>query len=166
MFTVAYIFVGVLCLVFVMQYFVSCLVLQPFLMRKRQLVALLCVTVVVQWLFLTVPWVGLQCVKVVFPGHTQLLLNCCRQSFNTLAEQDGLFLHTGYGHLRFYPGMDILILPRKAIHKCLFLCICYLDRELLIDPQGEFCTLWFFKTTLYKKQNDTCWPSGSGGVTV
>ena len=23
-------------------------------------------------------------------------------------------------------------------------------------PLGEFCTLWFSKTTLYKKQNDTC----------
>ena len=27
-------------------------------------------------------------------------------------------------------------------------------------------TLWFSKTTLYMKQNDTCWPSGSGGVAV
>ena len=27
----------------------------------------------VLWLFLTVPWVGLQCVIVVFPDHTQLL---------------------------------------------------------------------------------------------
>ena len=32
-----------------------------------------------------------------------------------------------------------------------------LDRELLIDPPstGEFCTLWFSKTTLYMTQNDT-----------
>ena len=50
-------------------------------MGKRELVALLClfslclVIVVVQWLFLTVPWVGLQCVIVVFPDHTHLLLN-------------------------------------------------------------------------------------------
>ena len=43
-----------------------------------------------------------------------------------------------------------------------------IDRELLIDPlpQGEFYTLRFSKTTLYKKQNDTCWSSGGGGVTV
>ena len=27
----------------------------------------------VMWLFLTVPWVGLQCVIVVFPDHTHLL---------------------------------------------------------------------------------------------
>ena len=27
----------------------------------------------VLWLFLTVPWVGLQCVIVVFPDHTHLL---------------------------------------------------------------------------------------------
>ena len=38
---------------------------------------------------------------------------------------------------------------------------CFLDLELAIDPpppipQGEFCTLWFSKTTLYKKQNDIC----------
>ena len=47
--------------------------------RKRELVALLLlsygrlVTVNVLWLFLTVPWVGLQCVIVVFPDHTHLL---------------------------------------------------------------------------------------------
>ena len=32
-------------------------------------------TVCVQWLFIAhVPWVGLQCVIVVFPDHTHLLL--------------------------------------------------------------------------------------------
>ena len=30
------------------------------------------VTITVLWLFLTVPWVGLQCVIVVFPDHTHL----------------------------------------------------------------------------------------------
>ena len=51
------------------------------LKRKRKLVALLLlsyrciVTVNVLWLFLTVPWVGLQCVIVVFPDHAHLLLN-------------------------------------------------------------------------------------------
>ena len=48
------------------------------LKRKRELVALLllsyeCLVTVgyyVLWLFLTVPWVGLQCVIVVFPDHT------------------------------------------------------------------------------------------------
>ena len=30
-------------------------------------------TVSVLWLFLTVPWVGMQCVIVVFPDHTHLL---------------------------------------------------------------------------------------------
>ena len=45
------------------------------LKRKRKLVALLLlsyrciVTMNVLWLFLTVPWVGLQCVIVVFPDH-------------------------------------------------------------------------------------------------
>ena len=48
------------------------------LKRKRKLVALLLlsyciVTVIVLWLFLALPWVGLQCVVVVFPEHTHLL---------------------------------------------------------------------------------------------
>ena len=49
------------------------------LTRKRELVALLLlpvrflVTVNVLRLFPTVPWVGLQCVIVVFPDHTHLL---------------------------------------------------------------------------------------------
>ena len=48
------------------------------LKRKRKLAALLIssyrciVTVNVMWLFLTVPWVGLQCVIVVFSDHTYL----------------------------------------------------------------------------------------------
>ena len=52
----------------------------PFLvLQKRGLVALLllsfgCLVVVnILWLFLTVLWVGLQCVIVVFPDHTHLL---------------------------------------------------------------------------------------------
>ena len=46
------------------------------LTRKSELVALLLlsfgclVIIIVLWLFLTVPWVGLQCVIVVFPDHT------------------------------------------------------------------------------------------------
>ena len=49
------------------------------LKRKRNQVALLslsyrCViTINAVLLFLTVPWVGLQCVIVVFPDHTHLL---------------------------------------------------------------------------------------------
>ena len=49
------------------------------LKRKRKLGALLLmsyrciVTINVLWLFLMVPWVGLQCVIVVFPDHTHLL---------------------------------------------------------------------------------------------
>ena len=43
-------------------------------MGKREPVAIFnLVTVSVQWLFLTVPWVGLQCVIVVFPK--QLITN-------------------------------------------------------------------------------------------
>ena len=49
------------------------------LKRKRKLIALLllayiCIgTINILWLFLTVPWVGLHCVIVVFPDHTHLL---------------------------------------------------------------------------------------------
>ena len=47
--------------------------------RKKKLVALLllsyrCIVAInLLWLFLTVPWVGLQYVIVVFPDHTHLL---------------------------------------------------------------------------------------------
>ena len=49
------------------------------LMRKRKLVALLSlsyrciVTINLMWLFLTVPWVGLQYVIVLFSDHTHFL---------------------------------------------------------------------------------------------
>ena len=47
------------------------------LKRKRVLAALLLLSygclAVVYVLFLTMPWVGLQCVIVVFPDHTHLL---------------------------------------------------------------------------------------------
>ena len=46
-------------------------------MGKRELVALLCLSswrlVIVVWLFLTMPWVCLQFVIVVFPDHTHFL---------------------------------------------------------------------------------------------
>ena len=51
------------------------------LKRKRKLIALLLlsyiciVTLNVLWLFLTVQWVGLQCVIVVLPDHTHLLFH-------------------------------------------------------------------------------------------
>ena len=48
------------------------------LMGTRELVALLCLyslcLVIVMWLFLTIQWVCLQFVIVVFPGHTHLLV--------------------------------------------------------------------------------------------
>ena len=57
-------------------------------MGKRELDALLslspCCFVIVVWLFLKVPWVCLQFVIVVFPGHTHLLFllrqksSCCK----------------------------------------------------------------------------------------
>ena len=57
----------------------SILVFAIILKRKGKLVALLllsyrCIlTINVLWLFLTVPWVGLQYEIVIFPDHTHLL---------------------------------------------------------------------------------------------
>ena len=82
MFNVLPIFVGVLCLSLIRYTLIY--VHSNFaiiLKRKRKLVALLilpyrCLVIVnVLWLFLTVPWVCLLCVIVVFPDHTHLLLD-------------------------------------------------------------------------------------------
>ena len=76
--------VGVLCLS-LFRYAILC-VYSSFaiiLKRKRKLIVLIVlsyrcyVTIYVLWLFLTVPWVGLQCVIVVFPDHTHLLFYIC-----------------------------------------------------------------------------------------
>ena len=81
-------FVGVLCL---LCYVLLC-VHSSFaivLKRKRKLVALLLlsyrciVTINVLWLFLTVPWVILQGVIVVFLDHTYLLLEFHKQCTST-----------------------------------------------------------------------------------
>ena len=73
-------FVGVLCLsLFCHTLLCVHLSFAIILKRKRKLVALLLlscrciVTINVLWLFLTVSWVGLQYVIVVFPDHTHLL---------------------------------------------------------------------------------------------
>ena len=73
-------FVGVLCLS-LFCYAVLCVhsSFAIILNKKRKLFVLLllsyrCIaTINVLWLFLTVPWVGLQCVIVVYPDHTHLL---------------------------------------------------------------------------------------------
>ena len=52
------------------------------------------VTVNAMWLFLTVPWVGMQCVIVVFPNHTHLLFkNNCDDGDDT--------------HISYTPDKDI-----------------------------------------------------------
>ena len=62
------------------------------LKRKRKLVALLLlsykciVTLNVLWLFFTVPWVGLQCVIVVFPDYTHLLFEMNVTVYSLLEE--------------------------------------------------------------------------------
>ena len=73
-------FVGVLCLS-LFCYALLCVhsSLVIILKRKRKLVTLILlsyrciVTVNVLWLFLAVPWVGLQCVIMVFPYHIHLI---------------------------------------------------------------------------------------------
>ena len=73
-------FVGVLCL-YLFYYALLCVhsSFAIILKKKRKLVALLLVshkcivTIHFLRLFLTVPWVGLQCVIVVFPNHTHLV---------------------------------------------------------------------------------------------
>ena len=77
-------FVGVLCLS-LLWYALLCVhsSFAIILKRKRKLAALLLlsyrciVSIMVLWLFLTVPWVGLQCVMVVFPDHTHFLTRKC-----------------------------------------------------------------------------------------
>ena len=72
------VFVGFLCLfLFVLHY--VCFSFAIILTGMRELVDLLLLsfgclnTVNVMWLFLRLPWVGLQLVIVVFPDHTQIL---------------------------------------------------------------------------------------------
>ena len=48
------------------------------------IVLLMSLTVSVMWLFLVVSWVGLQCVIVVFPGHTDLLFFLDENSLDSL----------------------------------------------------------------------------------
>ena len=70
-------FVGVLCLC-LFSYAILCVhsSFAIILKSKRKLVDLLllfyrCIVPInVLWLFLTVPWVGLKCVIVVFPDHS------------------------------------------------------------------------------------------------
>ena len=74
-------FVGVLCFVLALVFSNLCPSFAILLMGQRELIDLLLlsswclVTVSILWLFLTVPWVGLQCVIVVFPDLTHLLFS-------------------------------------------------------------------------------------------
>ena len=72
----------VLC--FVMHCFVSLLVDGG----ERELFALLwlssCSLMIVMWLFLTMPYVGLRCVNVVFPDHTHMLFYIHNRTTNEI----------------------------------------------------------------------------------
>ena len=61
------------------------------LLRKRDLLALLCVVALyVLFLFLTMPWVGLQSVIVAFPGH--ILTFYLSADVSNLPSTDGTML--------------------------------------------------------------------------
>ena len=68
------------------------------------------VTVGVLWLFLTVSWVGLQCVIVVFPVHTRLLLGVCCH-FQTCHRDELEFLKT------LHVAISAILLSREQIIK-------------------------------------------------
>ena len=59
-------------------------------MGKRELVALLCLSswylVIVVWLFLTMPWVFLQFVSVVFPDHTHFFQMTLALHYNFISQ--------------------------------------------------------------------------------
>ena len=84
-------FVGVMCLsLFCYALLCALFSFAIILKRKRKLVALLllsyrCIVAInVLWLFLTVLWVGLRYVIVVFPDHTHLLYAFSKISFFSL----------------------------------------------------------------------------------
>ena len=77
------------------------------LMGKRELVALLCLSswclMIVGWLFLTMPWVCLQFVILVFPDHTQFFDFGCLWSVNV-----AFYVHMFYVHIHLFFRQSIL----------------------------------------------------------
>ena len=45
------------------------------------------------WLFIRVPWVGLQCVIVVFPDQSHLLLDLCFDSLMRFVNIDNIYAY-------------------------------------------------------------------------
>ena len=82
------------------------------LKRKRELVALLLlsyiclVTVNVLLPFFTVPWVGLQCVIVVFPDHTHLRFNF---DFRKVWRQGSCHVNKVLMVLNWCPVMSVIV---------------------------------------------------------
>ena len=93
---------------------------------KRELVALLLlsygclVTVYVMWLFLTVTWVGLQSVIVIFPDYTRLLFYLVAEAFKNTH-----YIHCIYMYftpdckyiLQSYEGMMYFLKQRANKHE-------------------------------------------------
>ena len=69
----------VLCVCLCFWYALLCVLSRVPIILKRKTLFLLshpCLAILyVLWLFLTVPWVSLQCVIVVFPGHNRFFLH-------------------------------------------------------------------------------------------
>ena len=147
-------FVGVLCLsLFCYALFCVNFSFAIIMKRKRKLVALLLlscrciVTINVLWLFLTVPWIGLQYVIVVFPDHTHLLfgtiqsymppgpLKIKEKSYSTDAPPSNMPTNT----VKLY---QVKLLPRCEcnIHACWSnaLCVesCYVAAAATNMPAG------------------------------
>ena len=78
-------FVGVLCL-YLICYALLCVHSSFTIILKSWLLCYYCLTdVLLLWLFLRVPWVGLQCVIVVFPDHTRSLF---RLNYKKIYDED------------------------------------------------------------------------------
>ena len=94
-----------------------------FLMGKRELVALLglssCCLVMVERLFLAVPWSCLRFVIVVFPDHTHLLFLNWYKNIHLLALLKWHDLMNGITHCLFFESM-IIFYPTYKIRSNMF----------------------------------------------
>ena len=75
-------------------------------------ITLCIVTINDLWLFLAVPWVGLQYVIMVFPDHTHLLFNGAHQPFEKLDAllRDKLVIRRQYRlPIRYFPNILSII---------------------------------------------------------
>ena len=152
---------------FAMHYFVSILVLQSSWRGSTLVVLLLLsyiciVTINVLWLFLMVPWVGLQCLIVVFPDHIQLLfagfvthmkefwhlpswiLRLNLQNLNAVLIKDNCFiLLVSYSNLFWFYSFVFNFLPGSTLSSIL---------DAIFDFPGN--NNYYHLIVLYKKVSE------------